>query len=258
VAQTIVFIHGAWLTPSAWGAFRTAFEQKGYETVAPAWPYLNRTVPQIRASLDPAFGKLGITEIADHYAKIVQAMPESPVLIGHSFGGLMVQLLLDRGLGAAGVAIDPAPVRGVLAGPLTLRNSLPVTGKLGFWSKIHTMSEKIFLRDFGNELPSAVQQEIFTNEIVPAPGRIFFQAALGIAAKVDFKNPKRPPLLVIGGEKDRTVEIGMIRATYKKQSRNPSPTEYLELPGRGHLVMAAPGWEQVVDSIDGWLGKVRS
>jgi alpha-beta hydrolase superfamily lysophospholipase len=253
VARAIVFIHGAWLSPVSWTAFMTEFTAKGYECQAPAWPYLDCPVSELRANPAPELAHLGITEIVDHYAKLISAFAQPPILIGHSFGGLIVQLLLDRGLGAAGVAIDPAPARGILAGPVTIKTGWPVLSTWKGWAKVHTMPETAFASGFGNALAAGEQHEAYRDFIVPAPGRIFFQAAFGIANKIHWNNPKRAPLLLTAGGLDRTVEPGMVRKNYKKASAAPSTTTLLELPGKCHFLMVQDGWRDVAAQILAWL-----
>jgi len=253
MARTIVFIHGAWLSPVSWTTFMTEFTARGYACQAPAWPYLDRPVRELRANPDPDLAHLGITEIVDHYAKLINALDEPPILIGHSFGGLVVQLLLDRGLGAAGVAIDPAPARGILAGPVTIKTGWPVLSTWKGWAKIHTMSEAVFASSFGNALAAGEQHDAYRDFIVPAPGRIFFQAAFGIANKIHWNNPKRAPLLLTAGGLDRTVEPGMVRKNYKKASAAQSTTTLLELPGKCHFLMVQNGWRDVAAQILDWL-----
>jgi len=256
MTRTVLFIHGAWLTPASWDEFRAEFEKRGYQTVAPAWPYMDRSVMELRDNPAPELNQLGIAEIADHYARIAESLPEPPILVGHSFGGLIVELLLDRGIGVAGIAIDPAPPRGVLATPRAVLTGLPVLFSWRGWSRVHTMSEKNFRSGFANGLTPEQQTKHFAEDVVPAPGRIVFQDALGIGTKIRYDNPDRAPLLLIGGTDDRTVPVGMVRSNYKKAQRATSPTEFIEYPGRCHYQMAQDGWEKVADNIISWIGKV--
>src|SRR4051812_42802483 len=172
MSRTIVFIHGAWLTPASWSPFKDEFESRGYTCIAPAWPYMDRPVEELRRAPAPELKTLGIGEILEHYAGIVQGLEEPPILIGHSFGGLIVQLLLDRGLGVAGVAVDPASPRWVLARPQAVITSLSIFTSWRGWQKIHTMSEQAFDKGFGNEMTPSEQREAYRSQIVPAPGRI--------------------------------------------------------------------------------------
>lgn len=253
MAKTILFIHGAWLTPASWEGFMAPFKAEGYECIAPAWPYMDRPIEELRSDPAPELKHLGVGDIVDHYARIISTLPEQPILVGHSFGGLMVQLLLDRGFGVAGVAIDPAPPRGVLAAPGAIVTSLAVFSKWRGWAKVHTMSEQGFRKGFAGKLAPEQQREYYREYIVPAPGRIFFQAAFGAQTGVKYKNPARPPLMFTAGLEDKTVPPSMVRSNYKKQSRAGSPTELLELPGFCHFVMKQDGWQDVAAKILDWL-----
>ena len=252
MSKTIMLIHGAWLTPASWDRFRAHYEAQGYTVSAPAWPYLDRPVHELRRAPDEGLGKLGIRRIADHYESLIKALPEPPVLIGHSFGGLIVQLLLDRGLGAAGVAIDPAPPFGVMAHPLAVWTSLSIFTAWNGWNRALTMSLKGFSSGFANTLPEAEKSLEYATQIVPAPGRIFFQAVLGVDAKVTYANPTRAPLLLIAAEHDRTVPAPMVRVNFQKQTRAGSPTAFHEFPGRSHYLCNEPGWEEVADFALDW------
>jgi pimeloyl-ACP methyl ester carboxylesterase len=256
MTRTVLFIHGAWLTPASWDEFRAEFEKRGYQTVAPAWPYMDGSVMELRAHPAPELNHLGIAEIVDHYARIADALPEPPILVGHSFGGLIAELLLDRSIGVAGVAIDPAPPRGVFATPRAVLTSLPVFASWRGWRRTHTMSEKGFRTGLANGLTPEEQAKRYAEQIVPAPGRIFYEGAFGLGTKLHYDNPKRAPLLLIGGADDRTVPIGMVRSNYKKSRRSSSPTDFIEYPGRGHFQMAQDGWEQVADNIIAWIQKM--
>jgi len=249
VEKRILFVHGAWLTAASWTDFMEPFRAAGYECIAPPWPHLDRPAEELRRNPAPELAKLGISDIVDHYDRIIATLPEQPILIGHSFGGLIVQRLLDRGRGVAGVAIDPAPPRGVLATPAAVINSLPVFLSWRGWSKIHSMSEKNYAKGFANELTPDQQSATYRNYVVPTPGKIFFQAAFGIQSAVNFKNPHRPPLMITAGLSDKTVPPGMVRSNFKKQSRAGSKTELLELPGVCHFVMMQDGWRDVAAKI---------
>lgn len=252
MTKTIMLIHGAWLTPASWERFRGHYEARGYSVVAPAWPYLDRPIADLRADPDKRLGKLGLKQIVDHYETQIRALPEQPILMGHSFGGLIVQLLLDRGLGAAGVAIDPGAPFGVLAPPLAVWTSRKVFTSWNAWNRVFSMSFAGFKEGFANNLAKDRQRAEYEAQIVPSPGRIFYQAVLGIDSKVTWNNPKRPPLLVVAGEDDRTVPTSMARANYGKQRRAPSPTAFKEFRGRCHYLCNEPGWEEVADYALDW------
>ncbi|MGQ0648930.1 MAG: alpha/beta hydrolase [Gemmatimonadaceae bacterium] len=252
MSRTVMLIHGAWLTPASWDQFRGRYEALGFRCVAPAWPLMDRSVEALRRAPHKELSQLSISRIVEHYAQHVRALPEAPILVGHSFGGLMVQLLLDRGLGTAGVAIDPAPPRGVIPGLTTLRTSLPVFTTWNAWNKVLTMSFEDFASGFANGVPVAERRATYDRQIVPAPGRIFWQAALGIQNGVNYRNPNRAPLLVIAGEDDRTVQPSMVRAAYRKHQRSSSPTAFKEFAGRSHFLCGEPGWEEVADYALNW------
>jgi pimeloyl-ACP methyl ester carboxylesterase len=252
MSNTIVFIHGDWMSPASWDLFKDHYENRGYRCLAPAWPYDNRPVPDLQRSPDPKLASVGIEEIVTHYANIIKALPERAVLIGHSFGGLIVQILLDRGMGAAGIAIDPAPVRGVRIGSQALRASMPALLTWRGWKKVIKMPFKNFQRTFVENLPEDAQRRAYERHVVPTPGRIYFQNGVGIASRVNFKNPKRAPLLLIAGLNDRTVEPRTVRAAYRKYLKSPAYTKLKEFPYRTHFLIASPGWEQIADYCIEW------
>ncbi len=255
MARTVVFVHGAWVAPACWDSFRSRFESRGYSCLAPAWPYEGRPIEELRSNPAPELGRVGIPEIVEHHAKVVAALPEPPVLVGHSFGGLFVQMLLDRGLGAAGVAIDPAPPRGVLPGPHAFRFSLPAVATWRGWRKVLTIPPDRFAWGFCHTLPEAEQRKIYERHVVPTPGRIFFQAAVGAGTKVNFRNASRAPLLITAGELDRAVDARMNRSNFRKYRRSPAVTDFEEFSGRTHWLIAGPGWEEVADVVLDWLDR---
>jgi len=252
MSKTILLVHGAWVTTNCWTNFRDLFEAKGHKVVVPAWPYLDQPVEELRRHPDPRLAKLTIKNLVDHFEEQVRALPAPPVLIGHSFGGLIVQMLLDRGLGAAGVAIDAGPPRGVLPSFTAIKSAMPVLLAWRGWKRILSMSFESFSKTFANTLPANEQRAAYDKYIIPAPGRIYFQAALGMGNAVHFKNPKRPPLLLIAAEQDRTSTPSMVRTMYRKHSAATSRTDIMEFPGRSHWLIAEPGWEEVADKALAW------
>ncbi len=261
MTKTVLFIHGAWVGPACWDPFRSRFETAGYACIAPPWPYEDRPIAELRASPEPGLARLGIREIVDPYASVAAALPEPPVLVGHSFGGLFVQMLLDRGVGAAGVAIDPAPPRGVLPTPQAFRASFPVLRAWRGWRRVLTVSFESFRWGFLHDLPEDEQRPVYDAQTIPTPGRIFFQAGFAMfnrATAVDFGNGRRPPLLITAGERDRTVPAKMNRSNVKKYRRSTAVTDFHEFPDRSHWLIAEPGWEAVADFAIEWLDRQTS
>jgi pimeloyl-ACP methyl ester carboxylesterase len=179
MTKTIMLIHGAWMTPDCWGHFRSYYEARGYKCLAPAWPCIDRPAEALRRNPDPAFAQQTIKSLVDHFDRQIRALSEPPIIMGHSFGGLIVQMLIDRGLGAAGVAIDAGPPRGVLPSLTALRAALPVLLSWMGWRRVLTMSFQSFASTFANTLSPSEQRRAYDRYVVPAPGRIYFQAALG-------------------------------------------------------------------------------
>jgi pimeloyl-ACP methyl ester carboxylesterase len=262
MAKPIVFIQGAFVTPLCWEQFNGYFTAKGYACSAPPWPYRDQPIAELRSNPDPRLARLGIAEIVDHYASIIKAMSEPPILIGHSFGGMFVQILLDRGLGGAGVAIDPAPPRGVLAfTPSAIRANSPVLLTWMGWQRIVRMSLKTFRYAFVNTLPPAEQRAVYQRQVVPETGRIFFQTAFAplrpsSPARVNFKNSQRAPLLITAGGSDHIVPASVNRSNYRKYKDSAARTDFKEFTGRSHWIMAELGWEEVAGYIDEWLGSL--
>lgn len=248
--KTVVFITGAWMHTSSWDKLRSAFEAAGYTTLAPAWPYLEGKPADLRANPDPRLGRTGFKDIVDHYAKIIDCLGEQPILVGHSMGGLITQLLLDRGYGVAGVAIDPGPIAGVLPGPQSLLAALPPV--LAGWSNTQTISRDGFAKNFANTLSPTEQKEAYDDFVVPTSGRIFWQAALMLGTGVKARN-RRQPLLITAAEHDRTVTPYLSRAIFGVQKKAPATTDFVEFPNRSHFLAGEKGWEEVAAYILNWL-----
>jgi pimeloyl-ACP methyl ester carboxylesterase len=254
----VVFIHGAFMSTESWDPWRQRFEARGYKTVAPAWPFLDHSVDDLQRAPDPRFGKLGIGEIVDNYASIIRDLETPPILVGHSFGGLFVQMLLDRGFGAAGVAIDPAPPKGVLPRMNSVRAGLPVLLGWGSWEKVRRMSYKHFQWAWVHTLSEPEQRAAYEQHVIPTSGRLFSQAFLAEitnATKVNYRNSLRAPLLIIAGELDRTVEASMNLANFRKYARSTAVTDHHQFAGRTHWTLRQPGWEEVADYALDWLAK---
>jgi pimeloyl-ACP methyl ester carboxylesterase len=260
--KKIVLIHGAWLTARSWEIFEQYFTAKGHEVLIPEWPRKHGDVEQIRLDAASVAG-LGIKEIVDHLDAYVRALDEPPVIIGHSFGGLFTQMLLDRGLGAAGIAIDPGPPKGILNLPVAaLVSAAPVLLHPSKWSGVIELSLPQFTRGFVNTWTPEAANAAYERYAVPETGRILFQAGTAnfnprAESAVNFRNGSRAPLLITGGGKDNTVPASLSRSIYKKQKRSAARTDYVEFAGRPHFMMAGDGWEEVADKLDNWLGSLE-
>ena len=251
LTKTVLFIHGAWMTPACFDDFCSRFEDAGYTCVAPAWPLMDRPVESLRAYPSPDFADVGIEAIVDHYEAIIQEMDEPPLIVGHSFGGLFVQMLLDRGVGAGGVAIDSAPPKGISPTLTAARANWPAFSARNGDERILTIEYSDFAWGFAQTLPEAELQVVFDEHVVPSPGRLFREVGRGPAA-VDFDDASRAPLLLISGEEDRTVTTRMNYKNYKKYRKSPATTDYQSFEGRSHWIIAEPGWEEVADYAIQW------
>jgi pimeloyl-ACP methyl ester carboxylesterase len=256
-ADTVVLIHGLWLTPRSWEHWVERFEGRGHRVLAPSWPGMEADIDDLRR--DPsAFAGLGVTEVVDHYASIIRELDRPPIVMGHSFGGLVTQLLLDRGLGAAGVAIDPAPMKGVLVLPLSsLRVASVALRNPANNRRAVTLTPEQFHYGFTNTLTEEESAPIYERYAVPGPGRTLFQAGLAnfnprAATRVDVRNDDRAPLLLIGGGRDHTAPASTTRAAAKLYRRSRATTEYQEYPERSHYTFGEDGWEQVADYALDW------
>jgi pimeloyl-ACP methyl ester carboxylesterase len=258
MARTIVFIHGAWVTSACWDRMLPWFEARGYRCIAPAWPGKDRSVEAIRADPSPLRG-VGIGEIVDHYATVIGGLDEPPILIGHSYGGLFTQLLLDRGLGAAGVAIDSAPPRGVWAyEPTALRALFGALTRYMLGNRIVRWSFASFRYAFVHTLPLSEAQAAYDRYVVPETGRVFFQSAFALLnprspARLDFGRGGRAPLLLIAGSKDRIVPAVINRRNQEAYRRSAARTDFREFPDRTHWIIAQQGWEEVAEAVASWL-----
>jgi non-heme chloroperoxidase len=249
----VVFIHGLWLLPSSWDRWATVFEEAGYTPLSPGWPDDPETVEEANAHPE-VFAHKTVGQVADHYAAVIAGLDRKPAIVGHSFGGLLTQILAGRGLSAASVAIDPAPFRGVLPLPISaLKSSRPVLGNPANRNRAVPLTYDQFRYGFANAVDEDEAKELYETFAVPASGAPLFQAATAnlnpwTEAKVDTKNPDRGPLLIISGEKDHTVPWAIANASYKKQKRNDGVTEIVEMPNRGHALTIDSGWREVADT----------
>lgn len=249
----VVFVHGLWLLRSSWDDWCELFDQAGFTPLAPGWPDDPATVDEARRRPDVFAGK-GIGAIADHLTAVINHLDTRPALVGHSFGGLLVQILAGRGLSAATVAIDPAPFRGVLPLPVSaLRSASPVLRNPLNRRRAVPLSSDQFRYGFANAVSADEAEQLYQRYAVPGSGTPIFQAAVAnfnpwTEAKVDATTARRGPLLIISGEKDHTVPPAIANASYKRQKRNPAPTELVELPNRGHSLVIDHGWREVADT----------
>jgi non-heme chloroperoxidase len=249
----VVFIHGLWLLPSSWDRWAAAFEEAGFTALTPGWPDDPDTVEAAKEHPEVFAGKT-IKQVADHFDELIGRLAKKPAVIGHSFGGLLTQILAGRGSAAVSVAIDPAPFRGVLPLPISaLRSSAPVLGNPVNWNRAVPLTYEQFRYAFANAVDEEEAKQLYETFAVAAPGAPLFQAATAnfnpwTEAKVDTKNPDRGPLLIISGEKDHTVPWAIANASYKRQQHNPGLTEIAEIEGRGHALTIDGGWREVADT----------
>jgi len=249
----VVFVHGLWLLPSSWDRWATLFGQAGYAAVTPGWPDDPDTVGEANAHPE-VFAHKSVGQVADHYAQVIGRLERRPAVIGHSFGGLLVQMLAGRGLSAATVAIDAAPFRGVLPLPISaLKSAWPVLGNPANHQRAIPLTYEQFRFGFANAVSEDEARQLYETFAVPASGVPLFQAATAnlnpwTEAKVDSRNPDRGPLLIISGQKDNTVPGAIANASYQQQKRNVGVTEIVEIPNRGHALVIDSGWREVADT----------
>jgi non-heme chloroperoxidase len=249
----VVFVHGLWLLPSSWDRWAALFDEAGYPAVTPEWPDDPETVEEAKAHPETFAHKM-VGQVADHFAAVIGRLKKKPVVIGHSFGGLITQMLAGRGLAVASVAIDPAPFRGVLPLPLSsLKSAAPVLGNPANRGRAVALTFEQFKYGWANALGEDEAKDLYDKYHVPASGAPLFQAATAnlnpwTEAKVDTKNPGRGPLLIIDGAKDNTVPWAIANASYKKQKQNQGVTEITEIPNRGHSLTIDSGWREVAET----------
>jgi len=249
----VVFIHGLWLLPSSWDRWAAKFEQAGYSALTPGWPDDPETVAEAKAHPE-VFAHKTVGQVADYLGAIIGKLNKKPALIGHSFGGLLTQIVAGRGVAAVSVAIDPAPFRGVLPLPgSALRSAQPVLGNPANRNRAIPLTYEQFRYAFANAVSEEEAKRLYDTYAVPASGAPIFQAAAAninpwTEAKVNTINPDRGPLLIISGEKDHTVPWAIANASFKRQKRNPGVTEIVEIKGRGHALTIDDGWQEVADT----------
>jgi pimeloyl-ACP methyl ester carboxylesterase len=248
--QPVVFVHGLWLLPSSWDRWAVLFEEHGYTALTPGWPDDPATVEEANKHPEVMAHKT-VGQVADHFDEIVRGLTKKPAVIGHSFGGLLAQILAGRGLSAATVAIDPAPFRGVLPLPFSaLKSAWPVLGNPANRNRAIPLTYEQFRFGFANAVPESEAKELYETFAVPAAGAPLFQAAAAnlnpwTEAKVDTDNPARGPLLIVSGERDHTVPWAIANASFKQQKGNSGVTEIVEMKNRGHALTIDSGWREV-------------
>jgi len=255
--NSIVLIQGLWMTSLSWENWITRYSGEGYRVIAKSWPGMDRDIDELRR--DPsAIATLGISEIVDHYERIIGALDSPPLLIGHSFGGLITQILLDRGLGAAGVAIAPAPVKGIVFLPLsTIKVSLPALSNPANIHRAVPLTLGQFHYAFTNHLSEEESRPIYERYAVPGPDHVLFQAAFAnfnphAAMAVDFHYNERAPLLLISGGNDHVSPASVVEANFKLYRKSSAVTQYKNFPGRTHYTLGQAGWEEVADYALTW------
>lgn len=257
-SKTVVFVTGAFVTNNGWNQWKNYFESKGYTTYNPAWPHKEGNPADLRA-LHPAnnvkLAKLTLKEVIEHYASFVKNLPEKPIIIGHSLGGLITQILINRGLGAAGVAIHPFPPQGIIPYEFSFIKSAPkVLGLFTSTAKTHLMSFKDWQYAFTNDMPLAEQQKAYDENVIPE-SKTVARGGLTSAAKVDFEKA-HAPLLITSGDKDHILPATLNFRNFKRyKQNNGSITEYKEFKNRNHFVLGQDSWKEDADFILNWLNK---
>jgi pimeloyl-ACP methyl ester carboxylesterase len=257
IARTIVLIHGLWMTPLSWEHWVSRYTRAGFEVIAPAWPGMEGGVEALRKD-SSSIETLGGEQVIDHYEDIIREVPSAPIIMGHSFGAAFVQVLLDRGLGSAGVAIDSAPVRGVLRTPLsTIKSNFPVLKNPANRHRAVPLTPKQFHYAFTKVLTTEESQTVYDRYHVPAPGRLVFQATFANLARhaptrINFRNDERAPLLFIAGGEDKILPPSVNKSNARHYRRSSAITAYHEFPGRCHYTLGQPGWEEVADYALDW------
>ncbi len=255
--NSIVLINGLWMTALSWENWVKRYTDGGFRVVAKSWPGMDNDINELRRN-SASIATLGITEIVEHYERVIRGLDSAPIIIGHSFGGLITQILIDRGLGAAGVAIAPAPVKGIIFLPFsTLRVSFPALSNPANNHRALPLSPEQFHYAFTNNLSLEESLTVYNRYAVPGPDHVLFQAAFAnfnphAATAVDFQNDDRAPLLLISGGKDHVSPASVVEANFKLYRKTKAVTEYKEFPERTHYTLGQEGWEKVADYALEW------
>lgn len=255
MSAQVVFVHGMFMTPSCWDGWVERWAQRGFQCTAPAWPMRQRSVAELRAAHpDPALGALTLDRIVESYEAAIQALPTPPVIIGHSMGGLITQILLGRGLGVAGVAIDSAPPKGVFTASWSfLKSNWPMVSPFAKKDVPHLLSFEQFHYAFAHVLPEAEVRAVYDAHVVPE-SRNVPASSLGQIGTVDFEKP-RAPLLLVAGELDHIIPAKLNRKNQAAYRPSAGVTDFREFPGRTHYILAQQGWEEVSDFVQEWVGE---
>ncbi|QKJ20910.1 alpha/beta hydrolase [Microbacterium hominis] len=257
----IVLIHGLWMTPKSWDTWAERFRAAGHDVIIPGWPGIgDRTVDEIRQNPEPLKG-IGLTQIADYYEEIITALPQKPIIMGHSFGGVITQMLADRGLGIAYVGVEPGQTAGVTALPLsTLWTGTPILSNPFGKNGAKPLSKRHFHFTFGNDLPRSESDKLWKEYAVNSYNRVFFEGVTSVlnekggVTHVDYGRTDRAPLLILTGEIDHVVPPAIGKAIVKKYhaSGSPAVVDYKEFPGRTHRIVSQDGWQEVADYALDW------
>jgi len=255
----IVLIHGLWMTPSSWDTWAGRFRDAGHQVIVPGWPGIDDRTPQDVRRDPSALEGVGILEIVAHYEELIRALPEKPIIMGHSFGGIFTQMLLNRGLGIAAVAVQPGNTAGVKALPLsTLRTGTPVLSNPFRKNKATPISKAHFHFTFGNDLTREASDRKWFESAVPSYNRVFFEGVLSILnektgiTRIDYRKPDRAPLLLISGEIDHVAPPAIQKAALRRYAAGTATVERVEFPGRTHRIVDQRGWEEVADYALNW------
>jgi pimeloyl-ACP methyl ester carboxylesterase len=254
----VIFVHGLWLHADSWGPWVDLFREAGYEPQAPGWPGDAPTVEETRRQPDRVAGH-GVEDVVRHYAGVIEGLGTKPIVIGHSFGGLIVQRLLGENLAAAAVGIDPAPPKGVLfLPPSALRVASVALKSPANRNRAVTLTKQQFRYGFGNAVSEQESDELYERWTIPSPGKPLFEAALASftpssPAKVDAKNASRGPLLLTSGGEDHTVPPAIVKQNLRLYRKSPAVTDVKEFPGKGHSLCIDSGWREVADAVLAWL-----
>jgi pimeloyl-ACP methyl ester carboxylesterase len=259
--RTIMFIHGLWMTPLCWEHFMERFQDLGYNVTAPAWPGHDGDIKEVRRNAPEKIADLGLNEVIQSYENILMQMEQPPIIIGHSFGGLVMQVLIDKGFGVAGIGLDAAAPKGVHKLTFAeLKSVFPVLSHPGNRHKAVGLTFQQFHYGFANNMTEDDAKRFYERYAIPDTGKLIFESVFDdfnrhAPTTINYKNNDRKPLLLIAGEDDHTVPAAVTKSNYHKYQESKSVTDFHEFKARTHLIMLEEGWEEVVDFIDQWIFK---